>query len=196
MSVHNDKSAAVQQLALSVFAVAGSAVTGMYITAKKEQTKLKNVLGAGSPAIIATKALLIGSAYAFGTFTCVTSLFIVFTGIRSFGELTDYVDKTFRTPEGYRRAVERRNKEKFELESLHAKYPHLNNWDLFWKQLRLKEDLQDESDDIDDKIVSGDIVLAPAGDPVSSREDKKKYDNSIFHVAYSNLQKLLRTIIG
>lgn len=194
-----DDSDGIQQIALSVTAVACSAVVGMYITAKKEQTKLKAVVGSGSPAIIATKALLYGSALAIGTFAAGTSLFVAVSGVRSFKEVGDYVDRTFRTPEGYRRACERRERDRLEADALAAKYPHLNKAEILWKQLRFKEELQNEDDEIDEQVVEGKIP-PPEPEPVPGMNadgtPKEKNSNSIFHIAYLNLQKILKNIVG
>ena len=182
---------AVQQIALSVFAVGGSIIGGMYVTARREKMKLRNVIGHGSPAMIASKALLIGSAYSIGSFAVGISLFMMLTGVSSFDELTNFVDKTCRTPEGYRRLMEKREKERLELEALKAKYKHLDNVDLLWKQLRIKEELTDETDVHDDNILSNPAEYSPV-----PPEEKKEHFNVVLYAVNSIKDGINKVIPG
>lgn len=191
---------AIQIVAFAAAVTGASAVVGMYTTAKREQTKLRAVVGAGSPAVIATKALLIGSAFAIGAFTFVSSAFVMVSGVRSFPELGEYVDRNFRTAEGYRLKQERRKKDENEMKELARLYPHYSPIQLAWKQFRMFEDIPDEDDERDEKVASGELVLnantdVNAQEKVAEETGKEKHSNSIFHIAYKNLKLLIDRII-
>lgn len=191
-----DKVSAAQQIALSLLAVGGSMITGMYVTARREKMKMKNVIGAGTPAVVASKALLIGSAYSIGTFAVGTALFVMTTGVTSFQEFAEYVDRTFRTPEGYRRVQEKRERERQELEQLSRKYSHLSKTDLLWKQLRIKEELQNEEDEEDEQIISSpeqQAEMAKQRELTEAKAAEKEHYNVVL-VAFQNLKKVLGNV--
>lgn len=170
-----------QQIALSLFAVAASMMAGVYTTVRREKLAMKNIVGAGTPAIVASKALLYGSAYSIGGFFLGTSAIVMFTGVTSFKEFGEYIDVNFRTEEGYRRVLEKRERERKQLEALSVKYAHLSKYDLLWKQLRSNEELENDEDEEDEKIIAS-----------SSPEERERLLAERDHVTNGNKNKTKR----
>ena len=185
-----------QQMALSLFAVAASMVGGVYTTVRREKLKMKNIVGAGTPAVVASKALLYGSAYSIGGFFLGTSAIVMFTGVSSFQEFGEYVDKNFRTEEGYRRVLEKRERERLQLEALSVKYAHLSKYDLLWKQLRANEELENDEDDEDEEIISNPEERERLKLVRQERDDKTPDPEhyNVVLVALQNLKKVIGNI--
>ena len=192
----NERASAAQQISLSLFVVGGSMIGGMYLTARKEKVKLRNIVGVGTPAILAGKALLIASVYCIGSFAVGTGLFVMVSGLTSIKDLGGYVDRSFRTPEGYRLVLEKRERARQEQEALRGKYTHLSEVDLLWKQLRLEVGLLNEKDEEDEKIISSpemQRVLVEARRAQKEKEAQKEHVNVVL-VAVTNLKKALNTV--
>jgi hypothetical protein len=148
------KSVVAQQLGLSVSVVAGSVMGGMFYLMKKEQFKLRTVRGAGNPAGYAAKAFLIGTAFTLGSFAVGVGAFVTLTGVSSIHQFGDWVDKTCRTEEGYRRLMQRREIErKRQEEFLRNRKQNMGFFEELWEEMKSEDtDLQHISNEVEEEL--------------------------------------------